>query len=78
MKGPEYMALLAGEVIHMVKCVSVEVKLARTTKCYEHLPVIQGNETYFLTPQTHVLIRHGTQITCNSFAPLVPLERFMV
>ena len=67
------MTLLAGEVIHMVKCVSVEVKLVRTTECYEQLPVIRGNETYFLTPQTHVLIRHRTQITCNSFAPTMYL-----
>ncbi|KYN12084.1 hypothetical protein ALC57_15751 [Trachymyrmex cornetzi] len=73
MKGPGYMALLAGEVIHMVKCVPVEVKLAQTNECYEQLPVIRGNETYFLTPQTHVLSRHGTQITCNSFAPTMYL-----
>ncbi|KYN05855.1 hypothetical protein ALC62_03208 [Cyphomyrmex costatus] len=69
MKGPGYMALLAGEVIHVVKCVPVEVRIARTTECYEQLPVLRGNDTYFLTPQTHILIRHGTQVTCNSFAP---------
>ncbi|KYN12133.1 hypothetical protein ALC57_15695 [Trachymyrmex cornetzi] len=54
MKGPGYMALLAGEVIHIVKCVPVEVKIARTTECYEQLPVLRANETYFLTPQTHM------------------------
>ena len=59
MKGPGYMA---GEVIHMVKYVPVEIKLDRPTECYEQLPVIRGNETYFLTPQTHILSRHGTQI----------------
>jgi len=73
MKGPGYMALLAGEVIHIIKCVPVEVTLARTSECYEQLPVLRGNETYFLTPQTHILIRHGTQITCNSFAPTMYL-----
>jgi len=25
--------------------------------------------SYFLTPQTHILMRQGTQITCNSLAP---------
>ena len=30
-------------------------------------------KTYFLTPQTHILIRHGTQIACNSFAPTMYL-----
>lgn len=69
MKGPGYMALLAGEVIHIVKCVPVEVKLAQTQECYEQLPVIRDNRTYFLTPQTHILLRQGTQITCNVLAP---------
>lgn len=69
MKGPGYMALLAGEVIHIVKCVPVEVKLTQTQECYEQLPVIRNNQTFFLTPQTHILLRQGTQITCNSFAP---------
>jgi len=73
MKGPGYMALLAGEVIHIVKCVPVEVKLASTTECYEQLPVLRGNTTYFLTPQTHILLRQGTQTTCNSFAPTMYL-----
>jgi hypothetical protein len=73
MRGPGYMALLAGEVIHIVKCVPVEVKIARTSECYEQLPVLRGNDTYFLTPQTHILLRQGTQITCNSFAPTMYL-----
>lgn len=69
MQGPGYMALLAGEVIHIVKCVPVEVKLAQTQECYDQLPVIRNNETQFLTPQTHILMRQGTQVTCNSLAP---------
>ncbi|XP_071579592.1 uncharacterized protein [Temnothorax nylanderi] len=69
MKGPGYMALLAGEVIHIIKCVPVEVKLTHTEDCYEQLPVILNNKTHFLTPQTHILLRQGTQINCNSFAP---------
>lgn len=69
MKGPGYMALLAGEVIHIVKCVPVEVKIAQTSECYEQLPVIRGNITHFLTPQTHILLRQGTQVTCNALAP---------
>lgn len=30
MKGPGYMAVLGGEVIHIVRCVLVEVKIALT------------------------------------------------
>lgn len=69
MKGPGYMALLAGEVIHIIKCVPVEVKVAHTNECYDQLPVMRENKTQFLTPQTHILLRQGTQITCNLFAP---------
>jgi len=68
-RGPGYMALLAGEVIHIIKCIAVEVKLARTQECYEQLPVTWNTQTYFLTPQTHILMQQGTQITCNSLAP---------
>ena len=46
MKGPQYMALLVGEVIHIVKCVPVEVTLARTFECSEQLLVLRGNEIY--------------------------------
>ncbi|KYQ50688.1 hypothetical protein ALC60_10231 [Trachymyrmex zeteki] len=73
MKGSGYMALLAREVIYIVKYVPIEVKLAQKAECYEQLPVLRGNHTYFLTPQTHVLLRQGTQITCNSFAPTMYL-----
>lgn len=69
MKGPGYMALLSGEVIHIVKCVPVEVRIAHTDECYDQLPVMRDNRTQFLTPQTHVLLRQGTQISCNLFAP---------
>ncbi|EZA48478.1 hypothetical protein X777_13776, partial [Ooceraea biroi] len=69
MKGPGYIALLAGEVIHIIKCVPVEVKIFRTTECYNQLPVTRDNQTYFLTPQTHVLLKQGTQISCNPLAP---------
>ncbi|KAM0728880.1 hypothetical protein ACS0PU_004234 [Formica fusca] len=73
MKGPGYMALLAGEVIHIIKCVPVDVKLARTKECYDQLPVIRENRTHFLTPQTHILLQQGTQTTCNPFAPAMYL-----
>jgi len=73
MKGPGYMALLAGEVIHIIKCVPVEVTLIRTEQCYNQLPVTRKNQTYYLTPQTHILLRQGIQTTCNSFAPAMYL-----
>jgi len=73
MQGPGYMALLAGEVIHIVKCVPVEVRLAQVQECYDQLPVTRDNKTLFLTPQTHILLRQGTQVACNSLAPAMYL-----
>jgi len=43
---------------------TVEVKLAQTQECYNQLPVIQNNITYFLIPQTYILLQ--TQVTCNA------------
>lgn len=73
MKGPGYMALVAGEVIHIVKCVPVEVKVIHTNECYQQLAVSWDNRTYFLAPQTHILLKQGTQITCNPLAPTMYL-----
>jgi hypothetical protein len=53
-KTPGHMALVAGEAIHIVKCLPVEVKVRHTTECYMELPVWQGNNTAFLTPKTHI------------------------
>ena len=72
-QGPGHMAFLAGEVIHIIKCLPVEVKLAHTNKCYTHLPVTRNNQTYFLTPQTHILLEQGTEVSCNAFAPAMYL-----
>lgn len=65
MKGPGYMALLAGEVAHIVKCIPVEVKYRRTTECYNEMPVYNGNRTHHMRPKTHILTGIGTLVTCN-------------
>lgn len=69
MKGPGYTSVLAGEVVHIIKCVPVDVQVAPTHTCYNQLPVLRGNETYYLTPQTHLLLRQGTEVSCSSMAP---------
>lgn len=71
MKGPGYMAVIAGEVVHIVKCIPVEVKVRRTQSCYHQLPVSRGNESLFLSPRTHIIMQTGTEITCD---PLLPSE----
>jgi len=51
MKGPGYMALLSGEVIYIIKCMFIKVKIAQTILCYNQLLVLRNNQTYFFTPQ---------------------------
>ena len=69
MQKPGYIARLAGEAVHIVKCTPINVKIQHIKECYEELPVISGNTTWFLTPKTHILIRTGTQIECDSIIP---------
>ena len=55
----------AGEVVHIIKCVPVEIKMEHGESCYADLQVTRNNKTYFLTPRTHILKTQGTQIPCN-------------
>ena len=68
-KTPGHMALIAGEAVHIVKCVPVQVKIRHTTECYSELPVWQGNRTAFLTPKTHILTQHGNHRECSAVLP---------
>ena len=69
MKGPGSMSVIAGEVVHIVKCIPVDVKYRKTKECYLQLPVFKGNQSFFLSPQTHILTKSGIQTNFNSFLP---------
>ena len=69
MKGLGYMAVVAGEVVHIVKCVPVEIKMKHRDNCFAELQVTRNNQTFFLTPRTHVLKTKGTEIPCNRILP---------
>lgn len=60
------MAVLAGEVVHIVKCVPVQVRVLHGEECYAELQVTRQNQTHYLTPRTHILKDHGTAVPCNS------------
>ena len=47
---PGYMSVIAGEVVHIVKCTSVEVKYHETEEFDLQLPVFRGNQSFFLSP----------------------------
>ncbi|KAG7196298.1 hypothetical protein KM043_018547, partial [Ampulex compressa] len=71
MKGPGYMAVTAGEVIHIVKCIPVEVKVRHTEQCYDELPVMVKNISSFVTPKTRILTSHGSMRDCSNVLPVM-------
>lgn len=64
-REPGYTAVPLGELIYIIKCVPVEVRIRETKECYNELPVIANNQTVFLTPRNHLLQQHGTVVDCN-------------
>lgn len=69
MKGPGYMAVTAGEAIHIVKCIPVDVLLRKTKECFTELPVTARNTSLFITPKSRILIKHGTIRECSYELP---------
>lgn len=66
-KKPGYMAFSAGEVIHILKCVPVEVKIVgHSDLCYADVQVAYKNKTHYMTPKTHIIKQSSTVIDCNN------------
>ncbi|XP_057319183.1 uncharacterized protein LOC130664100 [Microplitis mediator] len=70
MKVPGYYTVIAGEVVHVIKCIGVPVKKRQAEVCYQELPVTYKNESYFLTPKSRTLTKKGTIVECNEFLPI--------
>ena len=68
-KSPGYMAKLAGEVVHLIKCTPKEVKIIHSNECFDKAKVMVKNETWFLTPKTHILTKHAKSVDCNALIP---------
>lgn len=69
--GPGYMAHVSGEVIHIIKCIPVEVKIRMNlTTCYKQIPVIYENSDMFLAAKTKILVKHGAATECSRLLPL--------
>lgn len=69
MKTPGYTAILAGEAIHLIKCVPVECRIRQVDTCYNELPVTHQNQSLFLSPRSRILTRSGTPKDCNELLP---------
>jgi len=48
MNGPGYMAHVLGKIIHLIKCIPVDVSLVQPARCYNKLPVKYQNSTWFM------------------------------
>ncbi|XP_057323900.1 uncharacterized protein LOC130666697 [Microplitis mediator] len=70
MKGPGYYTTVAGELVHITKCVASPVRVRETEQCYQELPVTYNNKSYFLTPKSRILVQRGTLIECNTILPV--------
>ena len=69
------MSVNAAEVAHIIKCILVEVKYRKTEESYLQLPLFRENQSFFLSPRTHILTKSGIQTNCNSFLP--PMYLFL-
>ncbi|XP_072764372.1 uncharacterized protein [Anoplolepis gracilipes] len=69
MKGSGFMAVTAGEAVHVVKCIPVDATVRRTKECYAELPVTVRNTSLFLTLKSRVLTKFGTQKECSFELP---------
>lgn len=70
-KAPGHIAINAGEVIHIVRCIPVEVKVRHTKVCYNELPVTHQNQSVFLIPKSRIITKFGTIKECNVILPVM-------
>lgn len=69
--GPGFIAHLSGELIHIIKCASVEVEIRKELEtCYNQLPVLYNGKEMFLKHKTKILVKHGTERKCNKLLPI--------
>lgn len=74
-KEPGHMAIIAGEVVHIVKCIPINVRIRETPNCYAELPVEARNESFFLTPKSKLLVKNGMERECDRIlAPMYKID----
>lgn len=59
--------MLAAKVIHLIKCISVEVKIRQDNKCYRELPVIYQNKSFYLAPKIRIILKEASPSDFNEF-----------
>lgn len=64
MNSPGYTAIASGEVIHLIKCHPVPVIPRQDVDCTVEHPVYYRNDSYYITPRSHILQKTGAPIPC--------------
>lgn len=65
------MAIPAGQVAHLVPCQPMPWHVRYVTECYQEIPVECKNETFFLQPQSRIIIKTGTPTDCDRLLPSI-------
>ena len=69
-RKPGHSALVRGEVVHILDCVPVQVKVQPTSQCTHEIPVLYINDTLYMHPRSHVLSRYAETVPCTSLYPV--------
>ncbi|APG78728.1 putative glycoprotein [Hubei rhabdo-like virus 7] len=66
---PGFLGLVRGEVIYLKECVPQIVNIRLSENCYQDLPILYNNESYFLTPRSKLIVKEGHEIECSNLMP---------
>nr|WPV62264.1 MAG: glycoprotein [Wufeng shrew chuvirus 6] len=74
-QSPGITAVMAGEVLYLIKCTPVPITIRNTNECYNEIPVLYNNQTRFMKPRSHIISDFGSEKECNPLSePLYFLE----
>lgn len=69
-KSPGYTAVTRGEVIYLIQCKAIKVKVISSENCYQELVVKDTkNSTRYVKPSTRIIVDMGTEIECSTMLP---------
>ena len=69
--GPGYTAQLAGNVIHLIKCQHVEVRIEPNPKfCTQEIPIRYHDQLLYMTSDSKLIIRQSRKLKCNKILPI--------
>lgn len=69
--GPGFTGQLAGNVIHIIKCQPVEIKINPYPKiCTQDIPILYHNEPLFMSSTSNIIIKHSQKLKCNKILPI--------